>query len=253
MPLLEGRSVFITGGIGDIGSAIVAVALRAGARVTIYDYQPRSVIESRLRQLQQLGAVEYWEGDVRDRASLEQALRSLDRLDAVVGGAGIVRAAPFLNVTPQEWHDHLDINLTGNFHLTQLAAQIMREQQTPGVILLIGSWVGERPWPEDAAYSVSKAGVVMLARAAAYELAPYQIRVNVLSPGIVAAGLARRQLETEPQYARRVAQAIPLGRLQTPEEVAEVAVFLLSDAAAYMTGSVVVVDGGCSLGRPFHE
>ncbi len=87
----------------------------------------------------------------------------------------------------------------------------------------------------------------MLAKTAALELAPHNVRVNVIAPGIVNAGLAGKQLETEPQYAARAKSAIPLGELQTAEQVAEVAAFLCSDHASYMTGSVLLADGGCSL------
>jgi NAD(P)-dependent dehydrogenase (short-subunit alcohol dehydrogenase family) len=107
--------------------------------------------------------------------------------------------------------------------------------------------VQDVPWPEIAAYSASKAGLRMLARSMARELAPHGILVNVLAPGIVNAGLARRQLETEPQYARRAAKAIPLGELQTAEQVARAMAFLCSPDADYMTGSVLLADGGCSL------
>jgi NAD(P)-dependent dehydrogenase (short-subunit alcohol dehydrogenase family) len=127
------------------------------------------------------------------------------------------------------------------------AARLMVERGRGGRILLVGSWVGEVPWPEIAAYSASKAGLQMLARSAARELASHRILVNVLAPGIVNAGLARHQLETEPQYARRVARVIPLEQLQTPEQVARAAAFLCSAGADYMTGSTLLVDGGCSL------
>jgi NAD(P)-dependent dehydrogenase (short-subunit alcohol dehydrogenase family) len=103
------------------------------------------------------------------------------------------------------------------------------------------------PWPEITAYSVSKAGIRMLARQMARELAGHGILVNVIAPGIVRAGLAKRQMETEPQYARRVKHVIPLGEPQTAEQVARATAFLCSEAADYMTGSTLLVDGGCSL------
>ncbi len=103
------------------------------------------------------------------------------------------------------------------------------------------------PWPEIAAYSVTKAGLRMLARSMARELVPYGILVNVIAPGIVRAGLAKRQMETEPQYARRIEHVIPLGEPQTAEQVARATAFLCSNAADYMTGSSLLVDGGCSL------
>jgi NAD(P)-dependent dehydrogenase (short-subunit alcohol dehydrogenase family) len=97
------------------------------------------------------------------------------------------------------------------------------------------------------AYSASKAAVRMLARSMALELAPHRILVNVLTPGIVDAGTARRQRLTEPQYAARAARVIPLGEMQTAEQVARAAAFLCSDGADYMTGADLLVDGGCSL------
>ncbi len=99
----------------------------------------------------------------------------------------------------------------------------------------------------DAAYSASKAGVRMLARSMARELAAHNILVNVVAPGIVRAGLAKHQMETEPQYARRIQHVIPLDEPQTVEQVARATAFLCSDGADYMTGSVLLVDGGCSL------
>ena len=153
----------------------------------------------------------------------------------------------FLEITPEQWQDHLDVNLTGCFNLGQSAARLMVARGHPGRIIFTGSWVQEVPWPEISAYSTTKAGVRMLARSMARELAPHKILVNVIAPGIVNAGLARHQLETEPQYARRVRHVIPLGELQSTAQVARATAFLCSDGADYMTGSVLLVDGGCSL------
>ena len=112
----------------------------------------------------------------------------------------------------------------------------------------IRSWCsGEIPWPEIGPYCVSKAGVRMLARSMARELAAHRIRVNVVAPGIVHAGMARRQYETDPAYARRASVVIPLGEMGTAEQVAQAVAFLCSPQAAYMTGSVLLVDGGASL------
>ena len=123
----------------------------------------------------------------------------------------------------------------------------MVERGRPGLVLFTGSWVGEIPWPEIAAYSVTKAGVRMLARSMARELSPNGIRVNVVAPGIVFAGMARRQYETDPSYARRASVVVPLGELGTAEQIAKATAFLCSPDAAYMTGSVLLVDGGASL------
>ena len=114
-------------------------------------------------------------------------------------------------------------------------------------MIFTGSWVGEIPWPEITAYSVSKAAVRMLARSMARELAQFGIRVNVVAPGIVLAGMAKRQHDSDPNYARRAAAAIPLGDLGTVEQIAEATAFLCSPSSDYMTGAVLLVDGGASL------
>jgi NAD(P)-dependent dehydrogenase (short-subunit alcohol dehydrogenase family) len=245
---LEGKRILVTGGAGDIGSAMGIELLRQGACVTLLDLKSEAEAEPWLALVRSHGVADYVRADVRDRQAVEAALGSLDRVDVAIGNAGIVESAPFLHITPEQWQKHLDVNLTGCFHLTQVAARLMVERGVRGLILLTGSWVQERPWPEIAAYSASKAALRMLARSAAAELASHGIRVNVLAPGIVRAGLARHQMETEPQYARRAARAIPLGEPQTAEQVARAAAFLCSDAADYMTGAVLLVDGGCSLG-----
>lgn len=246
---LEGRVVAVTGGAGDIGAAIAAELLRRGASVILIDCKSPAQAQPWLERARRFGEPTYRQADVRDRRSIEDALGALGGLDVAIGNAGIVEAAPFLEITDEQWRRHLDINLTGCFNVGQVAARLMVEQGRPGKIIFTGSWVQEVPWPEIAAYSASKAGLRMLARSMARELAPQRITVNVLAPGIVNAGLARRQIETEPQYARRVQHVIPLGQLQTAEQVAKAAAFLCSDDADYMTGAVLLVDGGCSLFR----
>ena len=244
---IAGRGIAITGGAGDIGAAMGAELTRLGARVTLIDRKSPAEAEPSLARARVHGEVAYAQADVRDRSTIDSALAAIDPLDVAIGNAGIVQSAPFLEITPEQWRDHLDINLTGCFHLSQAAARLMVDRGRPGRIVFTGSWVQEVPWPEIAAYSASKAGLRMLARSMARELAPHRIRVNVIAPGIVNAGLARHQLETEPQYARRVANVIPLGELQTPEQVARATAFLCSPAADYMTGATLLVDGGCSL------
>jgi NAD(P)-dependent dehydrogenase (short-subunit alcohol dehydrogenase family) len=234
---LSGLGIVVTGGAGDIGRAIGAELTRRGARVRLLDVVDEPAVD-----------LPYSRVDVRDRAALDDVLAGIDPLDVVIAGAGIVEAAPFLDLTEESWRRQLDVNLTGTFHTAQSAARLMVARGTAGRLIFVGSWVGEYPWPEDAAYSVSKAGIRMLARTAALELAPHGIRVNVVAPGIVDAGLAGRQLRTEPQYARHAAKAIPLGEFQTVEQVAAATAFLCGPDADYLTGSVLLTDGGCSLG-----
>jgi NAD(P)-dependent dehydrogenase (short-subunit alcohol dehydrogenase family) len=244
---LEHRTALVTGGAGDIGAAVAAELTRRGARVMLLDVKSPVEAEQWIGTASAHGEVAYLQGDVRDRQSLKAAFDTIGHLDIAIANAGVVESAPFLDITLEQWERQLGINLTGCFNTAQEAARRMVAQRTGGRIVLTGSWVGTVPWPEIAAYSASKAAVAMLARSMAKELARHGILVNTLAPGIVAAGMAKRQFDTEPSYAARAAGAIPLGVPQTVEQVARVAAFLCSPDADYITGTTLLADGGCSL------
>jgi NAD(P)-dependent dehydrogenase (short-subunit alcohol dehydrogenase family) len=244
---LDGQGIAITGGAGDIGAAMGAELRRLGANVTLIDRKSPSEAALWLERASAHGDVNYAQADVTDREALDAVLAAIDPLDVAIGNAAIGHGIPFLEITPQQWQTHLDVNLTGCFNLGQAAARLMVERGTLGRIIFTGTWVQDIPWPEIAAYSATKAGVRMLAKSMARELAQYGILVNVIAPGIVNAGLARHQMETEPQYARRIRHIIPLGGPQSAEQIARATAFLCSDGANSMTGSVLLVDGGLSL------
>ena len=244
---IEGKGIAITGGAGDIGSAMAAELTRHGAHVTLIDVKTEEAAAEWRERSAVNGPVRYVQADVRDRPAIDAALAVMDPLDIVIANQAIGWGIPFLDLTSELWQEHIDINLTGCFHVAQSAARLMVERGNGGRILFTGSWVQEVPWPEISAYSVTKAGVRMLCRSMARELAKHRILVNVIAPGIVYAGLAKKQMETEPQYARRIQHVIPLGELQQAEQVAQATAFLCSKAADYLTGSVLLADGGCSL------
>ena len=244
---LAGLGVAVTGAAGDLGAAMALELAGRGAVVTMLDRVPEAEASERIAAVSAAGSCAYRQVDVTDRAGIEAALADVELLDVAIGNAGIVDAAPFLDVSEAQWQSHLDINLTGCFNVGQAAARLMAGRGTRGQIIFTGSWVGDIPWPEISAYSVSKAGVRMLARSMARELARHRIRVNVVAPGIVMAGMARRQYETDPDYARRASVVIPLGEFGTAEQIAKATAFLCSADADYMTGTVLLVDGGVSL------
>lgn len=252
---LAGQVAIVTGAAGDIGRAIAVELARAGARLVLADRKPAASgdAEASRRQVEAAGGAPttYRAVDVSDRPAIDALLRETiavhGRLDLVISNAGIVDSAPFLSVTQAQWQAHLDINLTGCFNVGQAAARLMVEHGTAGKIIFTGSWVQDVPWPEISAYCASKGGLKMLARCMARELAAHGIRVNLVAPGIVNAGLAGRQLREEPHYAARVRHVIPLGGPGTPEQVAQAMLYLAAPTGDYVTGSTLLVDGGCSL------
>jgi NAD(P)-dependent dehydrogenase (short-subunit alcohol dehydrogenase family) len=244
---MEGRGVAITGGAGDLGAVMASKFADLGARVTLIDSKTEEEAEPWTERVRRHGLVEYVRVDVTDRGSVGEAISAVAPLDVAIGNAGITRSAPFLETSEEDWQAQIAVNLTGCFYFGQAAAQAMVRRGHPGNILFMGSWIQEVPQPGNSAYSVSKAGVRMLARSMALELGEHRIRVNVLSPGIVDAGMAKRQALREPDFARRAERVIPLGERQTAEQVAEAAAFLCSEAASAITGAVLLVDGGASL------
>jgi len=246
--MLSGKTALVTGAAGDLGNAMAVQLAKNGANVIMWDIKPLEEAHQHIANVQvyeQL--VVYEQVDVRDRAAVNAAIHKIDSLDIVCSNAGIVDAQPFLEVTQDNWQNTIDVNLTGCFNVCQSAALKMVADKTQGRIILTSSWVAKIPWPEISAYTVSKAGVNMLTMQMARELSAYGIRVNAVAPGIVEAGLAGKQLREEPQYAARVAKVIPLGDPGTPTEIAEAVVYLASPQTAYMTGTILTLDGGCSL------
>ncbi len=246
--MLEGQTAIVTGGAGDLGNAMSRQLAQNGAHVVIWDIVPSAQAADAIKRVRQHDKqVAYAEVDVRDRAAVDQALASLPQVDIVCSNAGAVAAQPFLEISGENWQMHLDVNLTGCFNVCQSVARRMVADGKPGRIIMTSSWVARIPWPEITAYTVSKAGVNMLVKQMARELSPHGILVNAVAPGIVKAGLAGKQLREEPQYAARVAKAIPLGEPGSPEEIASAVVYLAGPQTAYMTGSILTLDGGCSL------
>lgn len=162
--------------------------------------------------------------------------------------AGIVDAYPVLDYPLEAFDELFRVNLRGAFVLAQAAARHWKTAGTGGHLIFTSSWVQDHPWPEIAPYSASKAALYSLMRSFAKELAPLGIRANAVLPGIAAVGMARRQWDEDAGYRQRAQQVIALGRLQDPRSIADAFAFLCSPSAAYMTGSALRVDGGCSLG-----
>ena len=185
--------------------------------------------------------------DITDEAQCDAMVSmAVDRfggMDAVVTCAGIETMGDSLEFDPAAFRRIVDVNLTGSFLTAQRAARVMKAQGEGGWIVLIGSINSQAALPGAAAYIASKGGVLMLGRALALDLAPHGIRVNVIGPGVIDTPMTSDSLADS---ARRemLMERTPLGRPGNPEEIAEVAAFLTSDASSFMTGAFVPVDGG---------
>lgn len=243
----------ITGGIGDLGFATAKKMADMGLDLALLDRKDDKDAAERVQALRQQGAKAlYLQADVANRDSVKQALDRLweefGRLDVCMCNAGISMNVPFLEYSVEQWQEHMDINLTGYFHVCQEAGQRWVASSTKGKVIFTGSWVQDVPYKLIAPYCVSKAGVWMLARCAALELAPHGITVNAVAPGIVDAGLTARELKDFPEFREEFMNLIPLGRIQTAEDVAEVVGFLISPASDYITGACITADGGCVVG-----
>ena len=240
----ENKHVAITGGTGEIGLTMAAAFARQGAQVTLLDKTPPSGAVA--ATVEAIGA-RFHSMDVTDEQSVSATIGSLSGIDVAIANAGVHRGARFLDLSPENWRLMLDVNLTGVFFFCQAAARKMAARNAGGSVVITGSWVQDVPNLDNTGYCTSKAGAGMLARCMALELAELGIRVNVVAPGIVDAGMAKRQIQVDPTFSRKAVKGIPLGRLQTAEQVAQAAVFLSSEQAASVTGVTLLVDGGLSL------
>jgi len=247
MVLLEGCRAIVTGGASGIGAATCRRFVEEGAGVAVLDIdgeRARAVAEP-------LGAMVV-EADVADPEAMATAVMTaadaLGGLTCLVNNAGTGNVMPLADYPDAEWDRLLDVNLRGTFHGLRAALPLLRAAGGTGCVVNVASVSGLRPTRGEAPYSAAKAAVVSLTRSAALEYAP-EVRVNAVAPGFIDTPLTAFAV-AEPVYADPIAAGTPLGRIGTPDEVADVIVFLCSPLARYVTGETVVVDGGSVLGNP---
>ena len=245
---LKGKVALVTGSGRGIGRAIAERFAMEGAHVAV-NHLPRKENEVEARAVADNLSAEGMTvaADVSVRGDVERMVAAVvekfGRLDVAVCNAGIEIKKSFLEVTDEEWHKVLAVNLYGSFVVSQAAAREMVRQGGGGKIIFVSSVHEDIPFPEYASYCASKGGVRMLMRNLALELAPHKINVNNIAPGAIATPINQSVLD-DPQAKAGAISEIPWGRFGRPEEVAAVAAFLASDEAEYVTGSTYYVDGG---------
>ena len=239
---LQGRVVIVTGAAQGIGAACARRFAREAAHVVIAD-----VADTAGQALAAELQADYVHCDVGDKAQVDalvaQVLRQYGRIDVLVNNAGIFKAADFLDVTEADFDAVLRVNLKGAFLVGQAVARSMA-QAGRGAIVNMSSVNSVLAIPNIASYNVSKGGINQLTRAMALALADKGVRVNAVGPGTIATELAAKAVLTSDEARNKIMMRTPIKRLGEPGEVADVVAFLASDAASYMTGEIVMVDGG---------
>lgn len=249
--VLAGQHALVTGGSEGIGYGIAEHLLDAGATVTLAARRP-AVLDAAVERLRarcgQPRRVAGVVADITDGDSITSMFATAEErhgpLNVLVANAGSGTPVSFLELTPQQWQDCIDLNLTGTFLCVQAAARSMVQREGANRSIVVVSSIralGARP--SLVPYGTTKAGLNQLVRLAAYELASTGVRVNALSPGITATPLAQ---DRNTLFEERAA-TVPMGRAGTPADMAGAALYLASPAASFVTGTNLVVDGGESL------
>ena len=239
---LSNKTVFITGIGSGIGLATAQVALKIGATVygTVFSEEQSEII-TRYIPSECIYKVDVKNSD-EIAFAVDDAAKCSGKLDGIVAVAGILSLQEFTKTDDAIWHNVIDTNLSGSFYSARAAIPHL-QKQAAGSIVFVSSQIGLVGHPLGAAYAASKAGINGLTKSTAVELAPNSIRVNAVAPGPVVSDMTAKARADEKRYNSLLAD-IPMGRFGQPEEIATIINFLLSEASSFITGQVIVADGG---------
>lgn len=248
---LDQKVAIITGADSGIGRAIAILFAKEGATVVV-NYAHAKDKAEQVRQVieKNNGKALVIQADVSQYQQVtglvQQTVEQFNRLDIMVNNAGMEIHSPFLDVTEEHFDRVVSIDLKGAFFGAQAAAREMVKRKTPGRIINISSVHEDIPMPQNSPYCCAKGGLRMMTRTICLELAPYNITVNNIAPGAVHTPIDA-DVEADPEKMAALLKEIPLHRMGQPEEIAKLALYLASDAAAYVTGSTYIIDGGLSV------
>jgi NAD(P)-dependent dehydrogenase (short-subunit alcohol dehydrogenase family) len=240
---LDGRRAVVTGGAGGIGAACVDALIEAGAEVVIVDHSEANLAQARDRHAGQ--PVIFEQVDLTDRAAVNTLAERLGVVHILVNNAGIGRQTAAEDISEDEWNEVMAVNLNAVFWCAQAFGRGMVARRK-GAIVNMGSMAGEiavRP-QKNVHYNASKAAVHHATKSLAAEWAPYGVRVNAVAPGFIETPMNAFALKNDPVTSGIWLNNIPMARFGKPSEIASVVLFLASDAASLMTGSIVLADGG---------
>ena len=248
--LLDQKVAVVTGASSGIGRAIALKFASEGASVVV-NY-PDLLEQDRAEEVRQLieqkhGKAIVVQADVSEYQQLtrliQQTVEHFKRLDILVNNAGVTIPSAFLDITEQQWDHILSVDLKGAFFCAQVAAREMVKRKTAGRIINISSIHENLALPQNAPYCCAKGGLRMMTRTICLELAPYNITVNNIAPGAIDTPI-NAEIKGDPAKMATLLKEIPLHRMGQPEEIAELALYLASEASSYVTGSTFIIDGG---------
>lgn len=239
---LASRTALVTGGSGGIGSAIARALSQRGATVAVIDTDERA--HAVATEVAGLAVVEDLTADDAPRRVVDHVVAETGSLDILVNAAGVQVRTAAVDIADEDWERLLSVNLTAAYRLTRAAAKDLAASR--GSIVNIVSLSSDRAVAGIVPYGATKAGLLQLTKGLAVELGPQGIRVNAVAPGYVVTPMTAAKLG-DPEFRQQVLGRIPLGRLADGGDVADVVGFLASDAARYITGAVLPVDGGYSI------
>jgi len=244
---LQGKAALVTGAGSGIGAAAARRFADEGAKVATADLDGARAQATADAIARAGGTALAIAADVSRsadvQAMVDRAHAAYGRIDILMNNAGVMLTTPFLEVTEAQWDREINTNLKGMFLVGQAVARRMAQDGKGGAIINMSSINALLAIPTAVPYSVSKGGVKQLTGAMAVALAPHKIRVNAIGPGTTATGMTREMLAS-PETVRAILSRTPLGRVAQPEEIANIALFLASDEASYITGATIYADGG---------